>query len=310
MNQTSKQRKATATPLFPLQTGQVITRFGAEVLVNSASHGQVRCTARRKFDHIACGDQVEWQPQAQGNAAITAILPRRNVLERPDFRGRLRPIAANIDLLVIVASWQPAPAWELLDRYLIAAKRLDASVLLVMNKADLHSSHATAHDQACLQELVQAGYRVLHLSARQGTGLAELHVALQQHTAIVVGQSGVGKSSIAAQLLPQADIRIGAIATTGEGRHTTTSATLYHLPAGGALIDSPGVRDFGLSGLDSNALEAGFPEFAPYLGQCHFHNCTHHHEPGCAIKNAVSAGMLPAARYARYLRLREGLASP
>ncbi len=283
--------------------GQVITRFGAELLVETGSRSLLRCTARRKLEHVACGDQVQWERQAQGNAAVTRILPRRNVLERPDFRGKLRPVAANIDLLIVVASWQPAPVWEMLDRYLIAARRLQTDVLLVMNKADLRATHATPEAEACLEEYRQIAYPVLHVSADQQQGVAAILEAIQGRTAIVVGQSGVGKSSIAAQLLPHEAIRVGDIAETGEGRHTTTSATLYRLPSGGSLIDSPGVRDFGLTGLDFATLQAGFPEFAPYLGECRFNNCTHNHEPGCSIKAAVQEGKLPARRFARYLGL-------
>jgi ribosome biogenesis GTPase len=283
--------------------GQVITRFGAELLVETGHATLMRCTARRKLEHVACGDHVQWERQAQGNAAVTRILPRKNVLERPDFRGKPRAIAANIDLLVVVTSWQPAPVWEMLDRYLIAARRLQTDVLLVMNKADLRASHAAAEAEACLEEYQQIGYPVLHVSADQQQGVASILDAIQGRTAIVVGQSGVGKSSIAAQLLPHEDIRIGDIADTGEGRHTTTSATLYRLPSGGSLIDSPGVRDFGLSGLDFATLQAGFPEFSPFLGECRFNNCTHNHEPGCAIKAAAQAGKLPARRFARYLGL-------
>lgn len=289
--------------LPPSGTGQVITRFGADLLVETASENLLRCTARRKLDHIACGDHVQWERQAQGNAAVTRILPRLNVLERPDFRGKPRAIAANIDLLVVVVSWQPAPVWEMIDRYLIAARRLPADVLLVVNKSDLRVSHAATEDELCLQEYLQAGMKILHVSAEQQEGIEDIASAISGHTAIVVGQSGVGKSSIAAQLLPDKEIKIGMIADTGEGRHTTTSATLYRLPSGGALIDSPGVRDFGLLGLDFAALEKGFPEFSPFLGECRFHNCTHNHEPGCAIKAAVTAGNIPARRFSRYLGL-------
>ncbi|SDZ88377.1 ribosome biogenesis GTPase [Thiothrix caldifontis] len=283
--------------------GQVITRFGADFLIETEAGERLRCTARRKLDHLACSDHVQWERQAQGNAAVTAMLPRRNVLERPDFRGKLRPIAANIDLLIVVASWQPAPVWETLDRYLIAANRLHADVLLVMNKMDLRQTHATAEAEACLAEYVRIGCPILHVAADQQQGIGDILSAIQRRTAIVVGQSGVGKSSIAAQLLPDTDIRVGTISDTGEGRHTTTSATLYRLPAGGALIDSPGVRDFGLTGLDFATLESGFPEFRPFLGGCRFNNCTHNHEPGCAIKAAVNAGQLPPKRFARYLSL-------
>lgn len=297
----------TQSPL-PAGTGQVITRFGAELIIETATGELLRCTTRRKLDHISCGDNVQWERQAHGNAAVTQLLARKNVLERPDFRGKLRPVAANIDLLIVVTSWQPAPVWEMLDRYLIAARRLGADVLLVMNKADLRPTHSHAEAESCLAEYVQIGYSVAHVSAVTQTGMTDIFHAIQGRTAIVVGQSGVGKSSIAAQLLPDADIRVGTIAETGEGRHTTTVATLYRLPQGGTLIDSPGVRDFGLTGLDFTTLQAGFPEFNPYLGECRFNNCTHNHEPGCAIKAAVQAGTLPARRFARYLSLLRNIA--
>lgn len=284
-------------------TGRVISRFGAELLVATAEDELLRCTTRRKLDHAACGDQVKWEKQAQGNAVVTRILPRHNVLERPDFRGIARPVAANIDLLIIVASWQPAPLWDSIDRYLIAARCLSAQALLVMNKHDLRAQQASTEDEACLQEYADAGISILNVTATRGEGIQAIQQAIASHTAIVVGQSGVGKSSIAAQLLPQEDIRIGRIADTGEGRHTTTTARYYPLPNGGALIDSPGVRSFSLAELDFASLEKGFPEFEPYLGYCRFHNCTHNHEPGCAIKAAAQQGELPPYRFNRYQRL-------
>jgi len=290
--------------------GRVVTRFGADLLVEAESAGfaaPFRCTTRRKLDQVACGDRVQWERQAQGNAAVTGILPRKNVLERPDFRGKARPIAANIDLLVVVSCWRPSPAWEMLDRYLIAARRLPAEALIVMNKADLRARHASAEDEACLAELAKIGYTVLHVAANARQGIGDILTAIQGKTAIVVGQSGVGKSSIANQLLPEAEIRVGEISDNGEGRHTTVSTTLYHLPGGGTLIDSPGVRDFGLTDLKAIDLQVGFPEFQPYLGECRFNNCTHNHEPGCAVKAALAAGELPPRRYQRYLNLLRSL---
>lgn len=295
----------TSTPAHG--TGQVITRFGAELIIETTTGELLRCTTRRKLDQLAAGDYVQWQRQAQGNAAVTHLLPRRNVLERPDFRGRARAIAANIDLIIVVSSWQPSPTWELLDRYLIAAQRLNADVLLVMNKADLQSDFASATDLNYMQEFTQIGYPLVSVSAEYQQGMDLIRQAIQGRTAIVVGQSGVGKSSIAAQLLPDSEIRIGAIAETGEGRHTTTAAVLYRLPTGGNLIDSPGVRDFGLNDLDFATLEQGFIEFKPWLGECKFNNCTHQHEPGCAIKEAAQQGRLPAGRFTRYLALLASL---
>jgi ribosome biogenesis GTPase len=282
--------------------GRVISRFGAELILATASGEHLRCTTRRKLDNVACGDFVQWQAEAQGNASVIAIQPRENVLSRPDFRGRLRPVAANIDLLLVVSSWRPEPNWEMLDRYLVAAKQLPAEAIIVMNKSDLRDEYATQEDGHCLEEYSRIGYQVIHANATTGQGIDEIRAALGDKTAILAGQSGVGKSSLIACLLPEEMIRVGSIAETGEGRHTTTVAKLYPL-GGGALIDSPGVRDFALPPLDPSELQSGYPEFAAFDGLCKFNNCTHRHEPGCAIKAAINSNDLPARRYQRYLNL-------
>ena len=283
--------------------GRVISRFGAELIIATEKGEHLRCTARRKLEHVACGDYVEWQQEAQGNASVTAIRPRENVLSRPDFRGRLRAVAANIDLLIIVSSWRPEPNWEMLDRYLVAVRQLPAEALIVMNKSDLRGEYATQEDEACLEEYSRIGYQVVHANAKTGQGIDEIRGALGDKTAILAGQSGVGKSSLIACLLPEESIRIGSIADTGEGRHTTTVAKLYPIIGKGALIDSPGVRDFALPPLNPAELQSGYPEFAAFEGLCKFNNCSHRHEPGCAIKAAVHSNDLPPRRYQRYLNL-------
>lgn len=288
-------------------TARVITRFGADVLIETPEGQTIRCTPKRKLEHIACGDYVTWEGNAQGNATITDILPRNNVLTRPDFRGKAKAIAANIDLVIIVISWRPAPSWEMLDRYLVATELLPAEALIVMNKADLASQYASTTDIAALNDYSKIGYSLMYTQAHTGTGIKALREAIGDKTAIVVGQSGVGKSSIAAQLLPEQDIRVGEIGDTGEGRHTTTNAKLYALTPQGFLIDSPGVRDFSLSAVTREQLQQGYKEFQPFLGQCRFNNCTHAHEPGCAIKTAVSVHQLPQRRYTRYLNLLANL---
>ena len=283
--------------------GRVITRYGAELILETQSGEQIRCTTRRKLEHIACGDYVRWQLEAQGNASVLAILPRQNVLERPDFRGKLRPVAANLDIILVVSSWRPEPNWEMLDRYLVTAQLLPAQVLIVFNKADLRDTYSNPEHEACLREYLNIGYQVVHVQAHERLGLELLEEAIQGKTAIFAGQSGVGKSSIIRQLVPETDIRIGEIADTGEGRHTTTVSSLYHLPGQAALIDSPGVRDFPLPKLTPHQLQLGYPEFVRFAGQCRFNNCTHQHEPGCAIKSALTAGEIPPRRYQRYLTL-------
>lgn len=282
--------------------GRVISRFGAELILQTATGEHLRCTTRRKLEHVACGDYVRWQQEAQGNAAVTEILPRKNVLSRPDFRGRIKAIAANIDLLMVVFSWRPSPDWEMLDRYLVAASQLPAEVIILMNKADLRAQYASAEQLAALAEYEQAGYQVLHTDAVSGLGIDRLFAALGQRTAVLAGPSGVGKSSLTACLLPDTEIRVGSIGETGEGRHTTTVATLYPV-ADGVLIDSPGVRDFALPAMNLADFTAAFPEFHAYAGDCRFHNCSHQHEPGCAVKAAFNDGLLPGQRYQRYLAL-------
>ncbi|WP_020561061.1 ribosome small subunit-dependent GTPase A [Thiofilum flexile] len=288
-------------------TARVITRFGADVLITTPANETIRCTPKRKLEHITCGDYVTWEEHSQGNATITEILPRSNVLTRPDFRGKPKNIAANIDLVIIVISWRPSPLWDMLDRYLIATELLPAQALIVMNKADLATDYATADDLACLAEYESIGYPLLYAQATEGVGITAIREAIGDKTAIVVGQSGVGKSSLAAKLLPTQDIRVGEIANTGEGRHTTTNAMLYTLPKRGFLIDSPGVRDFGLGAVTPEQLRQGYREFQPYQGQCRFNNCSHTHEPQCAIKTALATQQLPPHRYERYLNLLAGL---
>lgn len=283
-------------------TGRVISRFGAELILETDTGDQLRCTTRRKLEHVACGDFVYWQQETQGNAVVTDILTRKNALSRPDFRGRMRAIAANIDCLMVVSSWLPAPNWEMLDRYLVAAAHLPAEPLIVMNKSDLRDEQATIEQEACLDEYTQTGYQVIHTNSKSCEGIDTLRQFMDGKTAILAGQSGVGKSSLAACLLPEQAIRVGSIANTGEGRHTTTVATLYQV-GNGAMIDSPGVRDFALPPLDLAELQTGYPEFVTMSEYCRFNNCTHQHEPGCAIKTAVDAGDLPQRRYQRYLSL-------
>lgn len=299
--------KASKNTSATQHTGRVITRYGAEVLIETQTHEIVRCTTRRKLDNVACGDWVIWQENQQGNASVTKLLKRKNALTRPDFRGKLKSIAANIDVLIIVASWRPRPSWEMIDRYMVAASMIDCEVLLVLNKSDLRNKVATKEDEACLEEYQRIGYPIIETQANEAIGIEAIQTHLGERIAILAGQSGVGKSSIATQLLPETDIRIGDIADTGEGRHTTTTAMLYHLPSGGAMIDSPGVRDFPLPPIETHTLQQGYPEFKPFMGYCRFNNCTHQHEPHCAIKAAVENKELPYFRYQRYLNILNSL---
>ena len=288
-----------------INTGRVVTRFGAELLVENTQNNSeiptVRCTAKRKFDSIVCGDYISWHHNQHGNASIDDLLPRNNALTRPGYRGRPRTIAANIDQLVIVNSWLPETSWDLVDRYLIAAIQLEAEAIVVMNKSDLAAEHATEADWQAIQDYRDIGYKVLEVNALTGDGIKELESLMNGKTSIFSGRSGVGKSSIANQILPQSNITVGIISDSGEGKHTTTTAILYHLENSGYLIDSPGVRDYGLGDISAQLLSDGYIEFGKYSNDCHFHNCTNDHEPRCAVRMAVENNEISEERYKRYI---------
>jgi ribosome biogenesis GTPase len=295
-----------------LSTGRVITRFGAELLVENPDAPNlppVRCTAKRKFDTIVCGDFITWHHNEHGNASVDDLLPRKNALTRPGYRGRPRTIAANIDQLVIVNSWLPETSWDLVDRYLIAAQQLNAEAVIVMNKSDLAKEHATDDDWRNMEIYQQIGFPVLQMNAITGEGTAKLLRLMNNKTSIFSGRSGVGKSSIANQILPDTDITVGIISDSGEGKHTTTTATLYHLDNGGYLIDSPGVRDYALGDISTQELSEGYIEFQDYALNCRFNNCTHDHEPGCAVRDAVEKGKISRQRYDRYIQALRNLST-
>jgi len=292
-----------------INTGRVIIRFGAELLVENTDSTlpPIRCTAKRKFDTIVCGDIITWHHNEHGNASVDDLLPRINALTRPGYRGRPRTIAANIDQLVIVNSWLPETSWDLVDRYLITAEQLNAKAIIVMNKSDLAKDHSTDEDWQAMETYREIGYDVFEMNALSGEGTGQLQDLMDNKTSIFSGRSGVGKSSIANKILPELDIAVGIISDSGEGKHTTTTATLHKLPSGGYLIDSPGVRDYALGDISTEDLSAGYIEFAKYTGYCHFNNCTHDHEPKCAVRAAVKDKLISDERYQRYIHALRSL---
>ena len=290
-------------------TGLVIVNYGKSLLVEDAAGALNRCVARRSLGAIVCGDRVSWQSSGELEGVITAMAPRRNILTRADGADRQRPLAANIDQIIIVAAPEPAPEPFLIDKYTVAAELAETKPVLVINTADLLDAAARSELKSTLADYVNAGYPVIYTSARENTGLEQLADRLTGKASILVGQSGVGKSSLIKRLLPELDIAIGRLsAASGQGRHTTTTTTLYHLPHGGDLIDSPGVRDFRLGQVDADALAAGFREFCPHLGHCRFNNCRHVSEPDCAIIAAATQGEISARRLDSYRRLLETVA--
>ncbi len=291
---------------LPPEEGRVVIRHGATLGVENEQGRLIQCQTRQHIGHPVCGDRVVWQPTGESSGVVTALLPRGSVLSRPDYSGRDKPLAANLTQLVIVLAPKPEPSGYLLDQYLVTAELIRVRPLIAINKIDLLEGEALERFLSRFAHYPAMGYDLVQVSAKREHGLDELIEHLKRETSILVGQSGVGKSSLINALLPDHEVETGRLSkATGLGRHTTSTATLYRLPQGGELIDSPGVRSFRLTELSREELEQGFPEFRPYLGQCRFHNCTHEHEPDCAVRAAVEAGVIDPQRLANFQRLSQ-----
>lgn len=287
--------------------GLVIGDYGMHCDVQSDDGAVTRCTVRRRAGEAVCGDKVRFEQTSAGQGVIVECVSRSSLLQRPDTRGRLKSIAANVDQMVIVLPPRTDADTPLdvfaLDRYLIAAECAHITPCIVINKIDqLHPAAAPAL-QALSMVYTGLNYSMLHTSCRDNLGIEALRAQLRDHTSVLVGPSGAGKSSLVSTLLPGVETRVGAVsATTGLGRHTTTWTQRYTLPSGGALIDSPGIREFGLGLNKPRAIAAGFREFRALAAQCRFQDCAHVHEPDCAVRAAVGSDALAAWRYAHYLR--------
>ncbi len=296
------------TQLADPEAGVVISRFGQHADVED-SQGQIeRCNIRRTINSLVCGDEVVWrrslQPQSGIQGVIEAVQERRSVLSRPDFYDGLKPVAANIDLLIIVSAVLPALSLNIIDRYLVAAEAMQIKPLLLLNKIDLLSAEQRAVVEQQLDTYRAIGYEILLLSAKTGEGMLQLDQYLQSGTSIFVGQSGVGKSSLVNNLLPELQVVTQEVSdNSGLGQHTTTVARLYHLPDGGNLIDSPGIREFALWHLEPDEVLWGFKEFRPWLGRCKFRDCKHADDPGCALHHAVDIGEISAERFDNYHKI-------
>jgi ribosome biogenesis GTPase len=267
----------------------------------------ILCQPRRKLETVAVGDQVIFEQVAPGQGRIDKILPRRSVLIRPARNGKTRPVAANIDRIFVVFAIEPYCDFLLIDQYLAVCENRNIDAALVFNKIDLPGSDQLNKELGIYQQL---GYPLFKVSAAKNIGMDALKQALKDQVSLFAGQSGVGKSSLTNTLIPDKQLKTNTVsATTRHGRHTTTAATLYHLPDGGDLIDSPGVAIFGLAGLTEAQLAWGFREFQPLIEQCRFHNCRHVQDKGCAVREAAEQGQIAPSRYQRYLKLREKMPS-
>lgn len=290
--------------------GVITAAFGRHYEVDIATHHaasgadpaqpRLKCYPRGKKSVFACGDEVEVSPTGSGQGVINRLHPRRNLLWRSDaFREKL--IAANLTQVVVVVATEPGFSDLLISRCIAAAQSQQISTLIVLNKADLRDRLPAA--RRILAPFEKLDYRIVELSAREGAGA--LRPFLAGERSILVGQSGMGKSTLTNALIPEAQAATREISEAlNSGKHTTTFARLYALD-GGWLIDSPGLQAFGLAHLTADELAASFVEFAPHLGKCRFRDCLHESEPGCALRAAIAAGAIEARRFEHFRIIRE-----
>jgi ribosome biogenesis GTPase len=277
-----------------------VANFGRQYLVELDAAEIIECVSRGKKREYACGDRVALTRTTSRQGVIEAADPRSTLFYRADaFRQKL--IAANITQVIMVLAAIPSFDEELLNRLLVAAGHIKCEVLILLNKNDLAAETESA--QKKLQLYSELGYRFLALSAKRDAG--PLREFLKNQTSVLIGQSGMGKSALVNALIPDADAATREISTwLKSGRHTTTCTRLYHLDAMSHIMDTPGLKEFGLDFLTRGQIAEGFPEFAPYLGSCKFSDCWHAAEPGCAVLQAVKDGKISERRIKWLHRLR------
>ncbi|ELR67125.1 Ribosome small subunit-stimulated GTPase EngC [Photobacterium marinum] len=293
--------------------GLVITRFGQHADVEDPETGIIhRCNLRRSIQSLVSGDRVVWRPGVealQGIAGVVeAVHERESMLTRPDYYDGVKAVAANVNRIIIVSAVVPELSLNIIDRYLIAAETVGIEPLIVLNKVDLLDDENRQQVEQTLSLYQDIGYQLRFVSTDTGEGMDQLKEDLKDHVTIFAGQSGVGKSSMVNALMPEVDAEIGDVSeNSGLGQHTTTAARLYHFPEGGDLIDSPGVREFGLWHLEPEQVTEAFVEFREYLGGCKFRDCKHGNDPGCLIREAVEEGKISQERYESYHRIIESM---
>ncbi len=280
--------------------GTVVAAYGKRYQVElNETKQRISCVTRGKKTDLACGDLVTLKLTDKHEGVVESTLPRKTLLFRSNaFKSKM--LAANVTQIIIVLATQPSFYEALLNRCLIAAEAAGIKALIVLNKCDLTDTHDALQKLALYTQL---GYQVLPLSAKQD--ISTLRPYLQNEVSILVGQSGMGKSTMINALLPNEAVRTQEVSQVlDSGKHTTTAAHLYHLDETSQLIDSPGLQEFGLHHLSTDELEHAFIEFRPFLGKCRFNNCKHLQEPDCAITNALAEDKISAERLAIYKMLR------
>lgn len=281
-----------------LLEGLVVASYGKRYEVELNDKSRISCVTRGKKNDLACGDIVSIQLTDRSEGVVESYHERHSLLFRSNlYRSKI--LAANVTQAVIVLATQPSFYEALLNRCLIATEAANIKALIVLNKCDLEDRHQ-AKEKLNIYE--QMGYGVIHISAK--SSITALESQLLHEQSILVGQSGMGKSTIINNLLPGQNIRTQEVSQTlDSGKHTTTAAHLYHLDANSTIIDSPGLQEFGLNHLSSDALEAGFVEFKPFLGKCRFNDCKHRQEPDCAVLEAKNQGKITTTRLEIYHQL-------
>ncbi|MEZ5539056.1 MAG: small ribosomal subunit biogenesis GTPase RsgA [Pseudomonadales bacterium] len=293
----------------------VIAHYGSQLDVETfdTPPRTVRCFLRANIAALVTGDHaIAKLPPADNEQLTTGVVvagsERHSLLARPDSRGLLRPVAANVDVILITLAPVPEPFPILIDRYLVAASLHHIAAAIVCNKTDLLDDKHRLYIEPLLQMYRDISYPVFCVSAEKNEGVAALQDFLRDKTAVIVGQSGVGKSSLIRTLLPDVEIAVGALSAGVEkGRHTTTTARLYHLPNSGNIIDSPGIREFTLQHLPAPELLQHFPDLYEHAQHCRFRDCQHEHEPDCAVLAAEQAGTVFPERLASYRHILSSL---
>lgn len=290
-----------------IQQGLVITRTKNQALIETASENQqILCKIRPDIASLVVGDRVHWRPEGENSGVVESVAQRETELGRMDKYGHYKLLAANITQMIVVLAPKPEPSDLLIDSYLVAAALMKLRVSIIFNKTDLDD---TSHS---LERVFRTHYSDLvdtMMSTNQQTpNLAQFQTLLENEKSIFVGQSGVGKSTLIQMILPHMSemIATSPLSTTHEfGQHTTSNAYYFHLPFGGAIIDSPGVRSFKLGHASAQDVFWGFKEFRPYFGKCHFRDCDHQTSPRCAILEALKNQLISEQRYQNYVKLTQ-----
>ncbi len=304
------QEQLNTSELGPEEEGLVIAHYGVQLDIERPSEpgSLYRCHLRANLPALVTGDRIIWRPGKDDIGVVVAQLPRDSELCRPDNHGKIKPVAANIDYIVLVVAPEPHAHANLIDRYLVAAEAIDIEPVLLLNKTDLINDSNRDRLLELMATYRDLDYQVLTASTKADHGLDAIKDLLKDHTSVFVGQSGVGKSSLVNVLLPGIETKVGELSEqTGKGMHTTTAAKLFHFPDGGSLIDSPGIREFGLWHMEPEDIINGFREFRDYLGYCRFRDCNHEQEPGCALLQALEEGKIEEKRMDSYRQILASL---